>query len=92
MGQAEVDYTEVCADITSRVDVICDVVRPVVGVAVIAVAAGVVGVVVTAAAAAATAAHKMLITSQRLSSFCIGGVPRAKSGPDPFRLLPYSSG
>ena len=80
--------TEVCADITSRVDVICDVVRPVVGVAVIAVAAGVVGVVVTAAAAA----HKMLITSQRLSSFCIGGVPRAKSGPDPFRLLPYSSG
>ena len=70
-------------------DVICDVVRPVVGVAVIAVAAGVVGVVVTAAAAAA---HKMLITSQRLSSFCIGGVPRAKSGPDPFRLLPYSSG
>ena len=79
--------TEVCADITSRVDVICDVVRPVVGVAVIAVAAGVVGVVVTAAAA-----HKMLITSQRLSSFCIGGVPRAKSGPDPFRLLPYSSG
>ena len=83
--------TEVCADITTRVDVICDVVRPVVGVAVIAVAAGVVGVVVTAAAAAA-AAHKMLITSQRLSSFCIGGVPRAKSGPDPFRLLPYSSG
>ena len=80
--------TEVCADITSRVDVICDVVRPVVGVAVIAVAAGVVGVVVTAAAAA----HKMLITSQRLSSFCIDGVPRAKSGPDPFRLLPYSSG
>ena len=91
MGQAEVDYTEVCADITSRVDVICDVVRPVVGVAVIAVAAGVVGVVGVVVTAAA-AAHKMLITSQRLSSFCIGGVPRAKSGPDPFRLLPYSSG
>ena len=82
-----VDYsTEVCADVTSRVDVICDVVRPVVGVAVIAVAVGVVGVVVVAAA------HKTLITSQRLGSFCIGGVPRAKSGPDPFRLLPYSSG